>query len=73
MEERVLGRTGRKIAVIGLGAWQLGADWGEVSDESAHATLLAAVDAGDRPLPDGDGIRRHLRGRRAGGRLWAWR
>ncbi|MGE5292411.1 MAG: aldo/keto reductase [Micromonosporaceae bacterium] len=46
MEDRVLGRTGRKIGVIGLGAWQLGADWGEVSDESAHTTLLSAVDAG---------------------------
>jgi aryl-alcohol dehydrogenase-like predicted oxidoreductase len=46
MEDRVLGRTGRKVGVVGLGAWQLGADWGEVSDESAHATLLAAVEAG---------------------------
>jgi hypothetical protein len=27
MRERVLGRTGRKVGVIGLGAWQLGADW----------------------------------------------
>ncbi len=46
MEERVLERTGRKVSVIGLGAWQLGADWGAVTDESAHATLLSAVDAG---------------------------
>ena len=46
MEERALGRTGRKTSVIGLGTWQLGADWGQVSDESAHATLQAAVDAG---------------------------
>jgi len=46
MEERVLGRTGRKVGVIGIGTWQLGADWGGVSDEAAHATLRAAVDAG---------------------------
>jgi aryl-alcohol dehydrogenase-like predicted oxidoreductase len=46
MEYRTLGRTGRKVGVIGLGAWQLGADWGEVSDGDALATLSAAVDAG---------------------------
>ena len=32
--------------MIGLGAWQLGADWGEVSEDDALATLQAAVDAG---------------------------
>jgi len=37
---------GRTAGVIGLGAWQLGADWGEVSEADAHATLQAAVDAG---------------------------
>jgi aryl-alcohol dehydrogenase-like predicted oxidoreductase len=37
---------GRNASVIGLGAWQLGADWGDVSEEDAHATLGAAVDAG---------------------------
>ena len=34
------------MSVIGLGVWQLGADWGEVSDEDALATLHGAVDAG---------------------------
>jgi aryl-alcohol dehydrogenase-like predicted oxidoreductase len=72
MEDRVLGRTGRKIGVVGLGAWQLGADWGEVSDESAHATLLAAVEAGvtfiDTADVYGDG-----RSERAIGRLLAER
>ena len=46
MEERILGRTGRGVGVVGLGAWQLGADWGEVSEADALATLTAAVDAG---------------------------
>jgi aryl-alcohol dehydrogenase-like predicted oxidoreductase len=36
----------RDASVIGLGAWQLGADWGDVSEADAHATLQAAVDAG---------------------------
>src|SRR3954454_19191650 len=37
---------GRTVGVVGLGAWQLSADWGEVSEADAHATLQAAVDAG---------------------------
>ena len=37
---------GRTVGAIGLGAWQLGADWGDVSEEDAHATLQAAYDAG---------------------------
>jgi aryl-alcohol dehydrogenase-like predicted oxidoreductase len=46
VEERALGRTGRRVGVVGLGAWQLGADWGEVSEDDAFATLEAAVDEG---------------------------
>ena len=46
MEERILGRTGRAVSVVGLGTWQLGADWGEVADADALAVLDAAVQAG---------------------------
>src|ERR1044072_3031903 len=46
MEQRTLGRTGRTVGVIGLGAWQLGADWGTVTEADAHATLQSAADAG---------------------------
>ncbi|MDQ1486605.1 MAG: hypothetical protein QOJ62_2298 [Actinomycetota bacterium] len=46
METRPLGRTDRQVSVIGLGSWQLGADWGDVSDADALAVLHAAVDAG---------------------------
>ncbi|WP_133905097.1 aldo/keto reductase [Actinophytocola oryzae] len=46
MEDRVLGRTGRNVSVVGLGCWQLGADWGQVDDADALAVLHAAVDAG---------------------------
>ncbi|MGA2757217.1 MAG: aldo/keto reductase, partial [Solirubrobacteraceae bacterium] len=35
MEQRALERVGRSVGVIGLGAWQLGADWGEIGDEDA--------------------------------------
>ncbi|MCW2840009.1 MAG: aldo/keto reductase [Aeromicrobium sp.] len=46
METRTLGRTGRDVSVVGLGTWQLGADWGDVTREDAIAVLDAAVDAG---------------------------
>jgi aryl-alcohol dehydrogenase-like predicted oxidoreductase len=46
MEERVLGRTERPVSVIGLGTWQLGADWGEVSETAALEVLGAAVESG---------------------------
>lgn len=43
---RILGRTGRNVSVIGLGTWQLGADWGEVTEADARAVLDASLDAG---------------------------
>ena len=46
MDQRTLGRTHRTVSAIGLGTWQLGADWGEVSEEQALDVLAAAVDAG---------------------------
>jgi len=46
MQQRTLGRTGRTVSVIGLGTWQLGADWGAVSEADALAVLDAAVDSG---------------------------
>ena len=67
MEERVLGKTGRAVSVIGLGTWQLGADWGEVSDADALATLEAAAQAGvtflDTADVYGDGRSEQLIGR----------
>ncbi|MEA2399253.1 MAG: hypothetical protein QOK25_2809, partial [Thermoleophilaceae bacterium] len=39
-------RLGRDVSVIGLGTWQLGADWGNVDEDAARETLEAAVGAG---------------------------
>lgn len=39
-------RTGKNVSAVGLGTWQLGADWGDVSEESAHAVLQAAAESG---------------------------
>jgi aryl-alcohol dehydrogenase-like predicted oxidoreductase len=46
MEHRPIPRLGRDVSVIGQGCWQLGADWGDVSDDTATAILAAAADAG---------------------------
>ncbi|GAB4084113.1 aldo/keto reductase [Myceligenerans cantabricum] len=46
MEQQVLGRSGRLVSAVGLGTWQLGADWGEVSETDARDTLEASLEAG---------------------------
>ena len=46
METRVFGPTGRVVSVVGLGTWQYGGDWGQVSDASALKVLDAAVESG---------------------------
>ncbi|MCW2918496.1 MAG: aldo/keto reductase [Actinomycetia bacterium] len=46
MEQRLASRLGRPLTVVGLGTWQLGADWGEVEEKDAMAVLEAAVEAG---------------------------
>ena len=46
METRTLERTGRDISVVGMGCWQIGGSWGEVSETDALDTLLASADAG---------------------------
>ncbi|MFY1694477.1 MULTISPECIES: aldo/keto reductase [unclassified Solwaraspora] len=54
MDKRTFPRLGRTAGVIGLGAWQLGADWGTVSEDDALATLTSAVDAGTTFLDTAD-------------------
>ncbi|WP_031521951.1 aldo/keto reductase [Streptomyces sp. NRRL F-5123] len=67
MEQRVLGRTGRPVSVVGLGTWQLGADWGDVKEADALAVLDAAVESGvtffDTADVYGDGRSEQLIGR----------
>ncbi|MGZ4349756.1 MAG: aldo/keto reductase [Solirubrobacteraceae bacterium] len=46
MEQREMKRLGRGVSVVGLGTWQLGADWGDVSAGAAAEVLDAAVRAG---------------------------
>ncbi|HIE60565.1 MAG TPA: aldo/keto reductase [Microbacterium sp.] len=67
MQQRPLGRTGRLVSAIGLGTWQLGADWGAVDENDALAVLAASADAGvtlfDTADVYGDGRSEKLIGR----------
>ncbi|SDO72216.1 Predicted oxidoreductase [Klenkia soli] len=54
IEQRPLGRTGADVSVVGLGTWQLGGDWGDVSSEGAAGVLDAALDAGVTLLDTAD-------------------
>jgi aryl-alcohol dehydrogenase-like predicted oxidoreductase len=54
METRPLGRTGADVSVVGLGTWQLGGDWGDVSEDAAADVLDAALDAGVTLLDTAD-------------------
>jgi aryl-alcohol dehydrogenase-like predicted oxidoreductase len=67
MEQRTAGRIGRAISVIGLGTWQLGADWGQVDEKDALAVLDAAAESGvtflDTADVYGDGRSEQLIGR----------
>jgi aryl-alcohol dehydrogenase-like predicted oxidoreductase len=67
MEQRTLGRTGRDVSVVGLGTWQLGADWGDVDESTALDILAASVAAGvtlfDTADVYGDGRSEQLIGR----------
>jgi aryl-alcohol dehydrogenase-like predicted oxidoreductase len=67
MEHRSLPSSGHPLSVIGLGTWQLGADWGDVREEDALAVLDAAVESGvtffDTADVYGDGRSEQLIGR----------
>ncbi|MFV2100699.1 aldo/keto reductase [Micromonospora sp. LOL_024] len=67
MEQRTFPRMDRQVGVVGLGAWQLGADWGTVTEDDAMAVLGAAVEAGvtflDTADVYGDGRSEQLIGR----------
>jgi aryl-alcohol dehydrogenase-like predicted oxidoreductase len=46
MKYRELGKTGYRVSEISFGAWAIGAEWGNVSDDESIAALHTAVDAG---------------------------
>jgi aryl-alcohol dehydrogenase-like predicted oxidoreductase len=67
VQQRTIGRLGRDVSAVGLGTWQLGADWGDVSESDALAVLSAAIETGvtflDTADVYGDGRSEQLIGR----------
>ena len=39
MKYRILGKSGLKVSVIGMGTWQFGGDWGGIEKDEAMAML----------------------------------
>lgn len=46
MEHREIPRLGRAFGCVGFGAWQIGADWGDVPESEAVAALESGLAAG---------------------------
>ena len=46
MKYRMLGKTGYKVSEVSYGSWSLGADWGNVTEQDAIATLNKAIESG---------------------------
>lgn len=67
MKFRAFGKTGFRAGEIGLGTWQLGGSWGEVSEQTALETLRTAAASGVNFLDTadvyGDGRSERLIGR----------
>jgi aryl-alcohol dehydrogenase-like predicted oxidoreductase len=40
MKFRILGRTGLKVSVVGVGTWQFGGEWGKVFDQAEVDAIL---------------------------------
>ncbi|MDZ7262524.1 MAG: aldo/keto reductase [candidate division KSB1 bacterium] len=67
MNYRKFGRIDWKVSEIGLGAWALGGDWGQVDEKTAMTTLHRALDLGinfiDTADVYGDGLSEQRIGR----------
>ena len=46
MNKRTLGRNGFRVGEVGLGCWQFGGDFGEMSEETAFKIMETAVESG---------------------------
>ena len=46
MLTKSFGKLGWPVSAVGLGAWNIGNQWGEIDDATAWATVRAAYHAG---------------------------
>ena len=67
MKHRAFGQTGIPVSEVGLGTWQIGGSWGEISEDDALAILQNAAQNGvtffDTADVYGDGRSENLIGR----------
>ena len=54
MDTRALGDTGWDVTEVGLGTWNVGPSWGDVSDEQFRAAVEAALDSGMNVIDTAD-------------------
>lgn len=54
MRERTLGSTGFEVTEIGLGTWQIGGSWGDVSKDEGEKAVETALDSGINFLDTAD-------------------
>ena len=55
MKYRRLGKTGWEVSAVSVGAWALGNQWGDLTDETARETVRAALDCGINLFDVADG------------------
>ena len=74
MHYRILGSTGLKVSVVGIGTWQLGGEWGrDFTAAEAEALLGAASDCGINLVDTAECYGDHLAERFVGAALAARR
>ncbi len=77
MKYRILGRTGLRVSVVGLGTWQFGGEWGkDFSQQQADAIIDGAAESGinliDTAECYGDHLSESLIGSRIKGERDKW-
>jgi aryl-alcohol dehydrogenase-like predicted oxidoreductase len=77
MQQRILGRTGLAVSVVGVGTWQFGGEWGRTyAADDVRAILAAARDCGinlvDTAECYGDHLSERLIGETLPGRREDW-
>ncbi len=77
MQQRILGRTGLAVSVVGVGTWQFGGEWGRTyAADDVRAILAAARDCGinliDTAECYGDHLSESLIGETLPGRREDW-
>ena len=55
MEKRRFGKTGWMVTEVGFGTWNIGAAWGDVSDDEGYAAIRACLASGINFIDTADG------------------